>query len=463
VSEKPKLRFLDAALYAIVMNTGLRWLPVAAAVGPASFSLWALALVVFFVPLAAATASLTERFHAEGGIYAWVRESFGPLAGFLCGWFYWFSLMPYFAGILYFLSGLAMATLGLDPHDKTLYLIFSVGIGVFVTAFQFVGLAFNKWLTNFGAAGSWLIFLLLAGLALYFLTHHQSATNFATSAYFPQLNFDTAILWGTIVFAYSGLEALGFLRNEIEGGIKTILRVLAVVGVAVGVLYIAGTGAMLVLLPSAQMSRLGGFADVLHAVFSHAGLPAIAPLALGLLALAQLGGFTAWFGAGARLPLAAGIDNFLPAAFGKRNSHTGAPTAAILLQGGMMLVFVVLGQAGATAAVAYDFLVAMSVLTNTICYVFMFAAYWKTARAAPIAGAWQPPGGIRTNLLLAGMGQTSTLIAIACTLVPGGDDAHPLTTFLKIVFSSLAMLVAGLVLYWLGSRRRAAVLQGAVP
>jgi amino acid transporter len=199
---KPQLKFLDAALYAVIMNTGLRWLPVAAAVGPASFSLWSLALVTFFVPLAAATAQLTERFAAEGGIYAWVRETYGPMAGFLCGWFYWFSLMPYFAGILYFLSGLTMAALGADPHDKTLYLVFSIGLGVFVTAFQFVGLAFNRWLTNFGAAGSWLIFVLLAGLALYFLAHHQSATNFATSSYLPKLDFNTAILWGTIVFAY---------------------------------------------------------------------------------------------------------------------------------------------------------------------------------------------------------------------------------------------------------------------
>jgi amino acid transporter len=453
---KPHLKFLDSALYAIVMNTGLRWLPVAAAVGPAAFSLWTLALAVFFVPLAAATAELTARFNAEGGIYVWVRDTYGPLAGFLCGWFYWFSLMPYFAGILYFLSGLIMGAAGADPADKTLYLLISIALTVFVTAFQFVGLAFNKWLTNFGAAGSWLIFALLAGLALYFLAHRHSATDFAASSYLPHPDFNTAILWGTIVFAYSGLEAIGFLRNEIEGGMKTVRRVLAIVGVAVAILYILGTGAMLVLLPSSQMSRLGGFADVLNAVFRHAEMPSLAPLALGALALAMLGGFTAWFGAGARLPLAAGIDHFLPAAFGRRNPKTGAPIAAILLQGGLMLVFVVLGQAGSTAAVAYDFLVSMSVLTATICYVFMFAVYLKWSRAAPLAGGWQPPGGRRTSVLLAVVGQASTLVAIACTLVPGADDAHPLATFLKIVLSALAMLVTGLVLYWLGMRRAAA-------
>lgn len=457
----PKLKPFDATLYAVLMNTGLRWLPVAAAVGAASFSLWTLALFVFFIPLACATAELTERFKAEGGIYVWVRDTYGPLAGFLCGWFYWFSLMPYLAGILYFLSGLFMSAVGADPHDKTLYLLISIALGVFVTAFQFVGLAFNKWLTNFGAAGSWLIFFLLAGLALYFLAQHQSATDFAASSYLPKLDFNTAILWGTIVFAYSGLEAIGFLRNEIEGGIKTVRRVLVIVGIAVGILYILGTGAMLVLLPSSQMSRLGGFADVLGAVFGHAAMPRLAPIALGALAISMLGGFAAWFGAGARLPLAAGIDHFLPEAFGRRNARTGAPVASILLQGGLMLVFVVLSQAGATAAVAYDFLVSMSVLTNTLCYVFMFAAYFTWSRAGAVPGLWQPPGGMRTSVILAVVGQISTLVAIACTLVPGADDAHPWGTFFKITGSALVMLVSGLVLYWLGTRRAAAH-QGAV-
>ncbi|HXL98547.1 MAG TPA: APC family permease [Rhizomicrobium sp.] len=456
MTAKPQLKFLDTALYAIVMNAGLRWLPVAAAVGPAAFSLWILALVTFFVPLAAATAELTARFPSEGGIYAWVRDSYGPLPGFLCGWFYWFALMPYFAGIMYFLSGLVIGALGWDAHNTAIYLGFSVAIAAFVTAFQFVGLNLSKWLTNLGAAGSWLIFLMLAGIAVWFWARGSVATNFAASSYLPAGNFDTAILWGTIVFAYSGVEGVAFLRNEIAGGMRTILRVLAIVGASLAILYILGTAAMLTILPSSAMTRLGGFSDVLHAVFNHAGLPLLAPVVLAALALAQMGGFTAWFGAGARLPLAAGIDNFLPAIFARRNPKTGAPIAAILLQGGLMLFMVILGQAGASAAVAYDFLVSMSVLTNTLCYVFMFAVYLKSVRAEPAAGMWRPSGGVRTGLVLGIVGQTATLIAILCTLVPGGGDPHPVETFLKIVISTVAMLVVGLVLYWLGTRRQAA-------
>ncbi len=451
----PQLKFVDTTLYTIVMNTGLRWLPVAAAVGPAALPLWVLALVVFFVPLAVATGVLTSRFPGEGGIYLWVRDTYGPLAGFLCGWFYWFSLMPYFAGIVYFLAGLLMAALGADPHDTTLYLAFSVGLTILVTAIQFIGLHFTKWLPNFGTVASWAIFFALAAIAAVFLAHGTGATDFAHASYIAPLTFDTAILWGTIVFAYSGIEAVAFLRNEIEGGFATILRVLAIVGVAIAILYVAGTIAMLVILPASAMTRLGGFADVLRAVAAHAHLPWLGTALIAFLAFSMLGGFTAWFGAGARLPMAAGLDNFLPRIFAERNPKTGAPTASILLQGGLMLVMVILGQAGASSQVAYDFLVAMSVLTNSICYVFLFAVHLKSVRA-PVAGQWRPPGGLRTSLALGAAGQTATLVAIACTLIPSAGDPHPLTTFLKIAFSTLAMVVVGVVLFQMAARRQAA-------
>lgn len=452
-----KLKFLDTALYSLAIGTGLRWIAVAAAVGPASLPLWTLALFTFYVPLAAATVELTERFEGEGGIYAWARDALGPLSGFLCGWFYWISLMPYFATILVFTSGLVLSAFGGDPKDAGLSFSISIAMSLFVTGIQLAGLKYGKWLPNFGTAGGWAVLFIIIAMGVVLGVRGQGATNFLHSSYVAPLDFDTAILWGTIMFAYSGVEALAFLRNELEGGMRTVRRVLAIVGIGSLVIYIGGTSAFLVVLPRSELTRLAGFPDALRLGLLHVGLARLAPIALGLFALSMLGGFTAWFGVGARLPFAAGLDHFLPPLFARRNAKTGAPVAAIFLQGGLMLALVIVSQAGTSIASAYDLLVAMSILTVAIPYVFMFAAYLKCARLLPAPGAWAPPGGRRTSFALGWLGLISTLIAIACSLAPNSGDAHPLAGLLKIVLSTLVMLIVGLMLYALAIRRRAAV------
>ena len=236
---------------------------------------------------------------------------------------------------------------------------------------------------------------------------------------------------------------------------KTITRVLVIVGLGSLFIYGAGTVAFLVILPHEALSRLSGFPDALRLGFTHVGAAGLAPLVIGLFALSMLGGFTGWFGVAARLPFAAGIDAYLPPLFARRDPKTGAPVPAILLQATLTLLMIVLSQAGASVAAAYDFLVAMSVLTATVPYLFMFAVYLKTARQPPVAGAWTPPGGARASLALGAVGLISTVVAIACTMVPNAGEPHPLQSVLKIVFSAAAMTAVGLLLYWLAGRRRA--------
>lgn len=460
-ASKKQLKFVDVTFYAIVATIGIRWLPVAAALGPASLPLWLLAFFTFYVPLSVATIELTARYPGSGSLYGWARGAFGPLAGFVCGWFYWISLFPYFAGIIYFMSGLFLSSAGADPHNSTLYLVTSIVIACLATALQLLGLRFAKWLPNIGASGSWLIFFLLLFAACVLEWRGAGATNFSASSYLPRFNFDTAILWGTMVFALNGSETVAFLRDDIQGGMRAIRKVLMMLGIAMVVIYMVGTAAMLVILPQADLTRLSGLSDALQAAFSHVGFSSLALLAIAGLALSQFGGLTAWFGIGARLPVEAGIDSFLPPVFAERNAKTGAPVAAVLLQGALTLVMVLLSQAGEGAAVAYDFLVAMSVLTSTIPYVFVFAVYLTHERWRGDAITWSPPGGARTSRVLGFAGMIATLTAIACTLVPSNADLHPLASFLKIVISTSVMLAVGLLFYWLGMRRRKALQSAA--
>src|SRR6185295_14642072 len=94
-AQKSKLRRVmglrDLVLYYTIAVVGLRWIPTASTLGPSAVALWLLAFIFFFLPLAFTVAELSSRYPEEGGIYIWVKQSFGDFHAFLAGWSYWMT------------------------------------------------------------------------------------------------------------------------------------------------------------------------------------------------------------------------------------------------------------------------------------------------------------------------------------------------------------------------------------
>ncbi len=452
------LGFLDLFLYAASMALSIRWISVAAAAGPASLPIWVLAVVVFSGPLIVVTAELTTRFEGEGGVYIWTGQTFGPFWGFLCGWLYWTCNLPFFAGMLVFMINLSAAALGPVGHSwmaqPTIVMALAVGLSLLVGGLHYLGLGSGKWLSNVGSLSSFLLvgFLVLVGAVV--AGHQGAATDLRQASYALPLNADGAILWATMVFAVGGTEGLAFLRNDVRGGMKTILGVLATVGLVQIFIYVAGTGSMLMILTPQGATRLSGLPDALVLGLGQLGLGALAPLALLFGFLCILGSYSAWFGVAARLPFAAGIDAYLPRSFGRRDPRTGAPVVSIAVQTAIVAVIVVLSQMGDTLKGAYDFLVAMSVLSYTIPFVFLFAVFlalqWR--RTAAPATAWRTPGGRAVAITVGLIGMAATLVAVACTMVPSPDAKDQLGEMLKLIFACALLVLSGVGFYALARR-----------
>ena len=109
------------------------------------------------------------------------------------------------------------------------------------------------------------------------------------------------------------------------------------------------------------------------------GVAWLAPIVAGLVTLNALGGVGGWFAATARLPFVAGIDRFLPQAFGALHPRFRTPHVALLVQAVISAVFVILGQAGTSVRGAYDVLVSMSIISYFVPFLFMFAAHDQAA------------------------------------------------------------------------------------
>lgn len=440
-----EIGFWGLVLYATAMTFGIRWLATSAAAGPAALPIWILAALGFLVPLAIATIHLAGRFEGEGAIYAWTGKAFGPFAGFLCGWLYWVCNLPFFSSVLYFTVEVIAAALPSGPSealaDPILRLSLCAAIAVAISLMHLSGVGVGQWLPAFGAGASLALLALLLTIAALIGGRDGPATDFAAASYLPPLDANGAILWSTMVFAFAGAEGVALLRNEVAGGVGRLVRAIAMIAVFLVLAYVAGSIAMLTILEPEDASRLAGLPDALRLGLERVGLGDLAPAALALLAAALLGSYAAWFGASARLPHAAGVDHVLPPMFAKRDPRTGAPVAAIVLQTVLVIVLLIVSQAEANIRAAYDFLVAMSVLSYTLPFLFLFAAY--------IA--------VQTNMrprAIGALGFVVTLSAIACTLVPSPDAEDPLGATLKLVWASAALILSGVALYALAKFRR---------
>src|SRR4051812_11471488 len=102
------LGFRDLVLFYVVATWSMRWIATAAAAGPSSLVLWMIAAAFLFVPVVFTVLELSSRYPDEGGMYVWSKRAFGPFAGFLTGWMYWVTNLPYFPGLLYFIAANAL-------------------------------------------------------------------------------------------------------------------------------------------------------------------------------------------------------------------------------------------------------------------------------------------------------------------------------------------------------------------
>jgi amino acid transporter len=222
------------------------------------------------------------------------------------------------------------------------------------------------------------------------------------------------------------------------------------------VLYIAGTVSVLLALPSAQISGLQGIMQAIQAITAKLGVVWLAPIVAAFVTLNALGGVGGWFSATARLPFVAGIDRFLPSAFGELHPRWRTPYVALLVQAGIATLFIFLGQAGTSVHGAYDALVSMGIIAYFIPFLFMFAAMIVLQREPAGPAVMRVPGGKPVAVVLAAIGFLVTAVSIVLACVPPDDEPNKSLAVFKVVGSSLVLVGIGAVVYLLGRRRTGA-------
>lgn len=326
----------------------------------------ALAMAVMFFVLAQCLAELSALFPGGAGFDHYVREGFGPVAGYICG--------------LSLVTALVIGT-GLGASFSAAYLQSLVGMGgwpiklgmfALIIGLQLRGAREVAGLTVLTGA---VVVTVLVVFYLFAAPHFRVSNLVGSSAATAHLS--PASILGCVPFAlflFLGVEQSAQAAAETDDPSRTIPKAL---GVAVLVATALGLATLLFATASAGVGRLGTSNDPLFtAIMAHPRVPG----ASVMTDIVSIGALVALMGTFFSLAYAASRQIFhfaragdLPAALAVTNSRH-APWGALAVTGGCGVI---------SAAFRPDTVMLVFIFLVSISYVFVLGAFMKLRYARP--------------------------------------------------------------------------------
>ena len=320
------------------------------------------------IVLALVLARLAGTTDHAGGPYAYVRESFGDLAGFLIGWGYW-------VGVVFGVTAIAVGFAGymgsifpiFAANSLTQALVAAMGIGVLT------------WVNIKGISEAATVQLVLTILKIVPLTviiglgiAYGDIDNFPS--FNPQQLSMTEALASTALltmWAFIGIEAAVIPTSDVEDPKKTVPIAVVSAALSVSFLYIGASIAIMFLVPSEVLAASESpFVDAA----SHMGPGGALLMGVGAL-ISTAGALNGNIFVMGQMPMLVAADGLAPSVIAKKNKG-GAPMVALMVSSVFSAALLVLNFTDGLVS-AFSFLISMSTLSILAPYGLSAMAEFK--------------------------------------------------------------------------------------
>jgi len=234
-------------------------------------------------------------------------------------------------------------------------------------------------------------------------------------------------LVGVLVFLWVGFELAGGAAEEMVNPQRDVPVMIVGSGLIGAVLYALVIAGILLVIPRAALSGVGGFAD---AYFRVAGVLGSSKSWLGPIfgigiVLTLYGSGVVWLEGADRVQAVAALDGAAPAWMGKFTSF-GTPLNVNIcsgLVGSAFVVFVFLFTSGSLASF-FSVSIALVISTATLCYLFLFLTLPVLRRKYPdVHRPYRVPGGMFGCWVCAIITEVFVVLTGITLLWPGLIDA----------------------------------------
>jgi len=383
--------------------------------------------------LALVFAHLARRHPAAGGLYAYTRESFGDLAGFLVAWGYWISIWCANAA-------LAISFVGyLDPFIPSIVRTPSSAALLAVATLWFLTAVNSRGVVTAGrvqVVTTTLKLLPLVVVGIGGLMWFEPA-HFAVPATFagPQAQGGALLAVVTMtMFAFVGLESATIPAASMSDPGRTIPRATIAGTLMTAAIYVISTaGAMSLVAPGVLATSTAPFAEAARAI---GGDRLAGVIAIGA-AISSFGCLNGWILIVSQLPLAVARDGVFPSPFARVTSK-GVPLTGMVIAGVLSTGLIALNFSSSQGLVAlFTKIILLSTLATLVPYVFCSLAVFL-------------PGAGRASSLATGTAIVAALAFVYSMFAIGGAGAD-------VVYLGFLLILSGLPVYVWVARGRAEV------
>jgi len=449
---KKELGLLDLVLTQVVFVVGTIWVGHAAKLGDQQTFFWILAIVTFYLPLAAAVIFLNRLMPLEGGLYQWAKIAFNDFVAFMVAWNLWVFAISILAGIglvvttnLSYAIGPAAAWI---KEARLVITVVSVGLVFAMVLAATRGLGLGKWVHNAGGIYLMITFAVLILLPFIALARGTISDYHPFSLHVPNLSaYNINVFTKLALGALTGFEYVAILAGETKAPAKNIARSVLIAAPIIAVMFILGTSAVLAFVTPANVDLISPVPQVLSIGFgSYGWVGKLISLTILGVVMRQIALMSIYFAGNTRLPMVAGWDRLLPAWFSRLHPKYKTPINSILFVGVVTLVLGLLSLTGVRAQEAFQLIDNAGGVFYALTYLVLFAI--------PLFG--MKALGAKAPLWLkiaCASGFIVTLVYIRFAIVPITDVESPLSFALKIAVTVLLANVVGVAIYVVRTRK----------
>ncbi len=381
-------------------------------------------------------AELATAYPRAGGDYVYLSRAYGRWAGFLFAWAQLTVIRPGDIAIMAFAFAKYGRTI-YDPlarpaGDKSTEIIYAAIAAVILTIINIIGVKQGKWTQNLLTSVKALGLLAIVVVAVVAPLERATAPSLEAT--------DLSLAFILVLFTYGGWNEMAYVAAEVKNPRQNITRALVLGMAAVITLYVLVNGAFLHVLGYKGLATSQAVAStVVSTVFPSVGAKLIA----ALVCISALGAVNGLIFTGARISYALGTEHKTFGLLGRWHEGTGTPVHALLVQGVIAVVLIV----------------GLGSFIDTLIYTALpVYSFYLATNLSVIVLRFKDPG-VERPYKVTGYPVPTLIFCAICGFLIYSSVMFALRFIPKSFIVLTAIIVLGLVVYWLTDVRQARAAQ----